>query len=115
MFILDHSLGSVAIPITHGRQSESDFLTGWTEILEMLEEHLKMLHIFYKIMYEYLGTSLLKTLACLCISIAYYCWLGDKHVERNFIKKKKEFCSILKQISILNWISKYILKSNSCY
>lgn len=45
--------------------------------IEMMEEHLKMLHTFYNIMYEYLGMSFFKTLPCLYISIAYYCWLGD--------------------------------------
>lgn len=51
-FTSGRSLSSVTILIAHRCQSKLDFLTGWTEILEMLEEHLKMLHTFNKIMCE---------------------------------------------------------------
>lgn len=51
-FTSGRSLSSVTILMAHRCQSKLDFLTGWTEILEMLEEHLKMLHTFNKIMCE---------------------------------------------------------------
>lgn len=51
-FTLGCSLSSVTILIAHRCQSKLNFSTGWTEILEMLEEHPKVLHTFNKIMCE---------------------------------------------------------------